>query len=241
MLTMSWDDGHPADMRIADLMLKHGIRGTFYLPLVNRDGLPVMSRASMRELSLLHEIGSHTYSHCYLNRVSEGEAATEISKGKAALEDALGQAIAGFSYPGGKYRRCHVSMVRRAGFTYARGIASCRTDLSFDRFRMPTTLQIYPHQRSIYLRNFLSQGGWRWRAAATLRLMRGRALSARVIDCLEIARPQVGPTVVHLWGHSWELDAIGGWKTLAELFRYVSDHPGIALLRNCDVAAAAGS
>ena len=112
MLTMSWDDGFPADLRVAELMARYGIRGIFYVPIQNLEGLPVMSPEALRQLASLHEIGSHTYRHCYLNSLSAGEANREIASGKAALEDMLGRAVTGFCYPGGKFNRNHVSMVQ---------------------------------------------------------------------------------------------------------------------------------
>jgi hypothetical protein len=32
-ITTSWDDGHPSDLRVAELLIKHGLRGTFYVPM----------------------------------------------------------------------------------------------------------------------------------------------------------------------------------------------------------------
>jgi hypothetical protein len=34
-ITTSWDDGHPSDLRLADLLHKHSLRGTFYVPPEN--------------------------------------------------------------------------------------------------------------------------------------------------------------------------------------------------------------
>lgn len=239
VLTMSWDDGHPADVRVGEMMARHGIRGTFYVPIRNREGLPVMSPVSLRHLAALHEIGSHTYSHCYLNTVSSKQAESEILQGRVALEDLLGQPVGGFSYPGGKFTRNHVSMVRKAGFIYARSITSCHTDMFFDRFAMPTTLQVYPHKRWVYVRNFVSQGDWRRRAALLPTLMRSHELLPRLIDCVDRARMRTSSSIVHFWGHSWELDSIGGWKVLEAFLEYVGAQPEIIKLSNRDTAAAA--
>ncbi len=238
ILTMSWDDGFTADLRVAELMAEYGIRGTFYVPIRNVEGLPVLSPEGLRRVASLHEIGSHTYRHCYLDSVSAGEAEREIASGKAALEDMLGKSITGFCYPGGKFRRNHIAMVRNAGFSYARGIANLHTDLSFDRFMMPTTLQVYPHTRSIYIRNFLRRGFWLRRAAELPALLRGSELLVRLIECFETARKQDGDAVVHFWGHSWELDRIGGWTVLESFFQYVVNQPEVVMFQNHEVAAA---
>ena len=32
-ITTSWDDGHPLDLRVAELLAKYGLQGTFYVPM----------------------------------------------------------------------------------------------------------------------------------------------------------------------------------------------------------------
>jgi peptidoglycan-N-acetylglucosamine deacetylase len=36
-LTTSWDDGHPFDLRVADLPKKYRLRGTFYVPMKSQN------------------------------------------------------------------------------------------------------------------------------------------------------------------------------------------------------------
>jgi hypothetical protein len=31
IVTTSWDDGHPADERVLDMLAERGLRGTFYI------------------------------------------------------------------------------------------------------------------------------------------------------------------------------------------------------------------
>lgn len=236
LFTMSWDDGHPNDLRVAEMMAKHGIKGTFYVPIKNREGLPVMSSENLRQLASLHEIGSHTFSHCYLNTVSVTEAEREISSGKATLEDMLGQPVTGFCYPGGKFSSAHVALVRKVGFRYARGIENFRTDLVFNKFTMPTTLQVYPHKRSVYLRNFFGKGHWQRRTVLLPKLMMGNNFLVRLINCFDVAKMDPDVSIVHFWGHSWELDKIGGWNVLKYILQYVADQPEIMKLENREVA-----
>jgi polysaccharide deacetylase len=236
VFTMSWDDGHPNDLRLAETLAKYGLKGTFYMPIQNREGRPVVQPPVLRQIAELHEIGSHTFSHCYLNTVSLLEAEREIVTGKAALEDRLGRGVSGFCYPGGKFRSSHVGLVQNAGFRYARDTENCRTDVCFGRFRMPTTLQLYPHRRAVYVRNFLSQGHWMRRAGMFSRLLRSKSLLARITACLDLAQSHGGGRIVHLWGHSWELDATGGWDVLEECCRHVARCRGVVPLANGDVA-----
>ena len=60
-ITTSWDDGHPLDLRVAELLTKHRIGGTFYIPRIAEK--ETMSAAHIRQLSLAFEIGAHTLHH----------------------------------------------------------------------------------------------------------------------------------------------------------------------------------
>ena len=46
IVTTSWDDGHPLDLRVVDLLARYGIKGTFYVPLLYRSR-PVMEKAQI--------------------------------------------------------------------------------------------------------------------------------------------------------------------------------------------------
>ena len=42
VLCFSVDDGHPLDMRMADLLIKHGVQASFFVPSRNSEGQPVL-------------------------------------------------------------------------------------------------------------------------------------------------------------------------------------------------------
>ena len=48
-ITTSWDDGHPMDLRVAELLTRSGLPGTFYVPPSN--SRPTLSTAEIRGLS----------------------------------------------------------------------------------------------------------------------------------------------------------------------------------------------
>lgn len=50
LFTTSWDDGHPLDLRLAELLVTYGFRGTFYVPCRNWQGEPVLSGRELRDL-----------------------------------------------------------------------------------------------------------------------------------------------------------------------------------------------
>jgi peptidoglycan/xylan/chitin deacetylase (PgdA/CDA1 family) len=219
MFTCSIDDGHPSDMKMAALLNKHKLKGTFYIPIKNREGAPVMTHAQMREIARQFELGSHTYDHCFLNSVDRQQAYFQILEGKQELEDILGSGVEGFCYPGGKYRREHIDLVRRAGFHYARTTMNLCFAAGGNRFEMSTTCQFYPHPRSVYARNFVRSGKWLERCSGlTLALAQENWIN-RIHALFDYACEQ--GTVFHLWAHSGDIDKLDAWQELDDFFSYV--------------------
>src|SRR5258708_39507474 len=102
-ITTSWDDGHPLDLRVAELLTKHRISGTFYIPRIAEN--ETMSAVHIRQLSLAFEVGAHTLHHADLTRATEQQAWQEIAGSKAWLEDNIGQPRPMFCPPNGKDSR----------------------------------------------------------------------------------------------------------------------------------------
>ena len=235
LFTTSWDDGHPLDLRMADLLSKHGFQGTFYVPLTNREGLPVLSTDNLRVLDQGFEMGSHTIDHCYLQSVSSTEALRQIVGGKNQLEEVLGHTVEGFCYPGGEYKKNHIKMVADAGFEYARTVVNFQTGFVTDSFHMPTTLQFYPHSRNVFMRNFIKHMGWVQRNPAFILAMVNGDLESCLKAMLNYVCENGG--VFHIWGHSWELDGFDGWVKLDNFLRYAAERISLAQrLNNLDVA-----
>ena len=82
-------------------------------------------------------IGAHTITHPILARLSREEARAEMSDGRRALQDILGESVRLFAYPNGKpgadYLPEHPELARELGFeaavSTAWGAAGARTDL----------------------------------------------------------------------------------------------------------------
>src|SRR4051812_36730612 len=64
LVTTSWDDGDPGDLRLAEELAEFGLHGTFYL-CREFNGRPRLSDAQIRELAAIPgvEVGSHTLTH----------------------------------------------------------------------------------------------------------------------------------------------------------------------------------
>lgn len=220
-ITTSWDDGHPLDLRIAELLAKHGLRGTFYVPLENTR--PTLSPAQIRELGSEFEIGAHTVHHVILTTLSNDAARAEIKKSKKRIEEITSEPCPVFCFPSGRFAAAHLHMLTEAGFTAARSVELL--SLSRPRERngiaiIPTTLQTYPHPPLAYLRNAAK----RFRGEALWNLFRYNRSTdwvATAIALLDQARAAGG--VFHLWGHSWEIEENQQWSALDRVLAAMSE------------------
>lgn len=219
-MTTSWDDGDPLDQRLADLLAKYGIRGTFFIPRqADNETMPV---SQMRELSRTFEVGAHTLTHLAMPRATEAEARKEIVDSKAWIEDCTGLPCRMFCPPMGKYTRRHVLLVRQAGYIGMRTVELL--SLAFPRARagllvLPTTVQAHPHGLGTYLRNSIKNLAftnlWRY-------VMHGRSTQWVPLACALLSQVIEHGGVFHLWGHSWEVEKNGQWHQLEEVLRFMS-------------------
>jgi peptidoglycan-N-acetylglucosamine deacetylase len=221
ILVCSWDDGHPLDQRVGELLQRYGFKGTFFVPLRNREGLPVISPGSLRALAAHHEVGSHTLEHVYLRGLPEEVVREQICAGREQLESLLGRSVAGFCYPGGQFDAATVRLVREAGFRYARTVENLVTTAPTHRYSVATTLQIYRHSGPVLAHNLLRYPHRLRKAALLVRLLAGRSLEERLRIAAAYARDRHG--VLHIWGHSWELERHALWEILDRFLGWVSE------------------
>jgi peptidoglycan-N-acetylglucosamine deacetylase len=216
-ITTSWDDGHPSDLRVAALLAKYGIAGTFYVPATIESG--TMSAAQLRELTPDFEIGAHTLHHVDLTRVTDRTAWQEIAHSKSFIEDNTGVPCACFSPPLGRYKRSHLHMIREAGYLGLRSVEFLSLDFPRPQaglMLMPTTIQAFPHRFSAFAKNAIKRKAlanlWRY-------VVHGRAAEwpAMAESLLRHAIARGG--VFHLWGHSWELQDASQWLRLKDVLR----------------------
>ena len=96
-------------------------------------GMPMSAEALARVAQdALVEIGAHTVSHCFLERLTPAEQRREIAQSKRDLERLCGRPISVFSYPNGSYSSQTIKILRELGFSCAcasrDGSFSPRTD-----------------------------------------------------------------------------------------------------------------
>jgi peptidoglycan-N-acetylglucosamine deacetylase len=225
-ITTSWDDGHPLDLRVAELLAKYSLPGTFYIP--GSWGRQVLAPARIRELSANFDIGAHTMGHIDLCQATPEQARREIVDSKRYIEDLTGSPCVVFAPPLGSFRAAHLAMIERAGFRGVRTVelmnaGSPRTTGGL--VILPTSLQVYPHGGVAYIHNAIKR-------------LRLRNLLTYLTDARGASLPSAAETlftrvtlhggVFHLWGHSWEIDEHGLWGALESILRRLHENIGAA-------------
>ncbi|MFY0610011.1 MAG: polysaccharide deacetylase family protein [Hyphomicrobiaceae bacterium] len=210
IVTTSWDDGAIEDARVAELLAKYGIMGTFYVPRSNRER-SVMPDLELRNIAAQFEIGSHTHDHVFLTTVSEDFARRQIIDGTMALEDVLGQKVHGFCYPGGYFNAPIRQLVRQSGLGYARTVVNLVDDLStLDPFQLPTSIHFFPRAGYKHIKTYLAFGDYQHRWRSFTSAARSGSISDRAHRLVDICAQRQG--YFHLWGHSWEIEAYDLWS-----------------------------
>jgi hypothetical protein len=228
IITTSWDDGHPLDFRIASLLEKYGLQGTFYIPLSNPER-EVMHASQIQELAGTFEIGGHTLHHASLNTSDAGFLKAEINGGKVWMEQLLGKKTTSFCYPKGLYSAAAVETVKQAGYSYARTVELLETEIS-DNLLSPTSVQLYKHPASVYFLNPLKRSGMRglgnyWKYAGSVKTL--ELLTNRMLE-----RIALKGGVFHLWGHSWEIEQENLWDELEVLLGILAQRTDFQKVNN---------
>jgi len=230
IVTTSWDDGHPLDLRLAELLDKYGLRGTFYVPL-RHEGHAVMNN---NEICCIQkkgmEIGSHTLTHPVLTKLPPHRVFKELIESKKLLEDILGEPVLSFCYTKGKFNNMLRSYVIEAGYALARTTVSFRTEGRFDPFCMPVTLQFFQHSRTTQIRHALKDTNLKGIMNYT-RLCKMETDLNKLSDIFfDYVLTQGG--VFHIWGHSWEIEKFDLWNLLERVFKRISNRKEVHYLTN---------
>lgn len=214
-ITTSWDDGNPLDLRVADLLARYGLAGTFYVPRRSEHG--VMEAGQIRHLGAAFELGGHTIDHLALTELPDAEARRQITDCKVWIEDVAQRPCTMFCPPRGHFASRHLPMIRDAGFVGMRTVELLSIDMPHwhgGLAVLPTTVQAHSHGRIAYARNITrrlaARNAWFYFAAG----------GCRAWDKLAEGFAQLvvrSGGVFHLWGHSWEIHRHSQWAQLEEL------------------------
>ena len=203
-LTFSYDDGVEQDIRLVDILNKHGMKGTFNLNsgLYAPEGKVYPREQTHRRMTKQaitdlfkgtdHEVAVHAYTHPFLESLPSPMISWEIIKDREELEAQFGKIIRGMAYPYGTHSDTVVEVLRTCGIAYA------RTTVSTERFTIPTD----------------------WlRMPATCHHKNPRLM--------ELAQKFVSmnvpyyPQLFYVWGHSYEFEDNDNWHVIEEFTDYM--------------------
>lgn len=193
---ISIDDYHEDNYKVAGILLKYGLKATFFIELEHEGD----RRYPLEQVKILSdmgfEIGCHTITHPILSKVNEFEMDLNIFYAQGLIEEKIGKKIDWFAPPKGKYNQEVVDKVFFAGFKYFRTTAVLNTK-NIKEGIVATSIHMY--QRKEYKKSWLE----------TARDL----LIDNNMECMK------------LWGHTFELHKYNYWKDfenfLVELKQYV--------------------
>ena len=196
----SFDDGHPNDIIIANILKKNWYKNIiFYIPLNNIEGRDVMKRNDIKLLSENFEIWWHTFNHIDLTTIDIKIVKQEIMNWKKALEDIIWKKINSFCPPRWHYNNQILEVIKECWFS------DCRTArlLNFNKFDRTKFLwhpniHLYKHSLLIDLLHCIKQ--------KDLKSLEKRLLYLKLnhIDLMDKILDD--NSEVHIWWHSWEID-----------------------------------
>jgi peptidoglycan-N-acetylglucosamine deacetylase len=236
IVTTSWDDGHPLDVRLAKLLSSYGMLGTFYVPL-NYGPFPIMAGEQIRTLKVMGmEIASHTRTHPVLTELSREQVLHELVASKKILEDISGEPVVSLAYPKGKFNSTIHPWVAAAGYKLARTTVAFRTEVQFAPLSMPVSFQLFPHAPTAHIRHALKERNMRgimnwyrfWRMESDL-LQLSELMLEHIVEC---------GGILHIWGHSREIEEFGLWGLLEAVLSRVANQRGVLYLTNAQTLEA---
>mgnify|MGYP001579327371 CR=1 FL=1 len=205
----SIDDGHPLDLKVAEILAEKGYKAIFYIPIKNSEGRPTLNKKQILFLSKHFEIGSHTYNHVVLTGLPPKKIEKEIAGGKETLEDIIGKKVTSFCPPGGKYNREVLAITKKLGITDVRSARIVNFHKSTKSGLWHPNLHLYPHP---LIKDLINCGKYFDPLSFSLRLKYKNLKHLGLIRIFK--RVKFSP---HFWLHSWEIDKLGLWDMLNSL------------------------
>jgi peptidoglycan/xylan/chitin deacetylase (PgdA/CDA1 family) len=233
-LTISVDDGHPADLRVAELLARLGLPATFYIPRRNAER-PVITPAQLRHLATQFEIGSHTINHVVLTSLSARAAWNEITGSKQWVEDTISRRARAFCYPRGKHSRGLAAMVKAAGFCGARTVMLNVLNAPRDPYRWGVSTQAFSHGALVQLRHALAERNFVGLRAYASTFQFSRHWGKHLRMATHHVERHGG--IVHLFLHGWEIAEQQQWGLLDSALRELASCSHLTGITNGELFA----
>ena len=212
--TLSYDDGVESDFRLAELMKKNGVKGTFNVNtgrFASEDFVPAPDAYSVRmtkkrflqfaeETRDFAEIAAHGATHANLDLMESGAAVWEVISDRKELETLLGRPCRGFAYANGRFNDTAVAALEMSNFLYA------RTTKNVTNFALPTD----PYR-------------WACNCHHTNELL--WEYTEKFLASPENGRST--PYFFSVWGHSYEFNKDNNWDLIEKFLEKIGNRENV--------------
>ncbi len=218
-LTLSYDDGVEQDIRLIEIMKKHGLKGTFNLNsgLYAPEGTvypkgQIHRRMTYAQAYALYkdsgmEVAVHGLTHPFLEKLPANICSYEVLQDRINLEKEYDCVVRGMAYPFGTYSDEVVAVLENCGIAYSRTVKSTENfEIPTDWLRMPATCHHNNPRLMELAENFLNAPN-RYGA----------------------------PRLFYLWGHSYEFEGDDNWNVIEEFAEYVGNKEDVWYATNIEV------
>ena len=204
-LTMSYDDGRQADLRLLQIFNLHGIRATFHLISSKLGKGPFIAPEDVRDKFAFHEISGHSLTHPFLTKISGEELVFEVMEDRKNLEALCRYPVRGMSYPYGDYSPELMEALRALGMQYSRTIKSTeRFDIPDDFLAWHPTCHHDDPKIFELLKSFK-------------------------------AYKRLSMPLFFVWGHSFELDRKDNWEHIERFCAEAGGDPDVWYATNIEI------
>ncbi len=209
-VTLSYDDGVSADIPMAQMLDRYGMKCTFN---INSGRMGLKNKLSMEDLKTHilakgHEVAVHGENHIAPGVASSSVYIADVLNCRRDLEDALGMIIRGMAYPDSGIQRLHNgnsyeairSNIKALGIDYVRTLGGDN-----NTFMLPADFYAWmptAHHKNPRLMEYVQ---------AFTQLQEEDVKSAMRY-----------PRLFYLWGHSYEFDRDDNWNVLEEFCKAIS-------------------
>lgn len=218
VLTLSYDDGVVQDIRLIDILNKHGLKATFninsglYLPEdAKREkfrGRLKRSEAIALYKNSAHEVAVHGVRHAFLPRLTSTEMINEVLPDRESLENDYETIVRGMAYSFGEYSTKALEILADCGIVYSRTVHST---LSFEFPENWLTLHPTCHHNNEKL----------------------MALAERFVTTE--SRYPAQNWMFYVWGHSYEFDDNDNWDVIERFAEYTGGKEDIWYATNMEI------
>ncbi len=212
-VTLSYDDGSMHDIRLVEIMNRHGLKGTFNVNSGNLGGADRLTKEQVRSVYLAngHEVAAHGVRHLSLCALTNEQIVAEIFNDRIALEDATGELITGMAYANGSYDDRVAAVLKTCGIDYARTtVNGSNFDIDDDWLRLKPTCHHNDGRLSQLVERFLD----------------------------DTKKPYFWsnmPKLFYLWGHSHEFARDNNWEIIEDFAKKVGDREDIWYATNMEI------